>query len=101
MRVTSGLWRFWKVAGWQTCLAIFLTALSAGNAILEIAALRWIGWFGAVGGFLSLLLIRLIPPIGFGLPLILGLVANVGFLTVVFLGLSRLLQSSRRPAVEQ
>ena len=84
MRALSRLWRLWEILGWQTCLAILLTALSASAVVMEISSLQWVQWFGAVGGFISTWTTRNASWGGIAVPLILGLVANVGFLTVVF-----------------
>ena len=78
--------RLWGRFGWQVSAATALSLLSVFS-IIESPLVEWLHWFGEVGGFVTVLAMRIIPPPSrMWLSLSLGFVVNVAFWTFLFLG---------------
>jgi len=93
--------RLWDRYGWQVSAATALTMLSVFS-IIESPLVEWLHWFGEVGGFVTVLAMRIIPMSRMWLSASLGFVANVAFWTALFLGVGWVRRRSMQGrAVEQ
>ena len=93
--------RLWSRYGWQVSVALLLSMLSI-LAVTESSALEWLGWFGTIGSWVGILILRVGGFHVFALAMAIGFVVNVAFIAAVLVGVSRLASRFvRRVAVEQ